>query len=421
MDLNGWDTIFTASAVDINAALASPQTLLSRSFEFKYPGAAGAGTLSRWSIVDGGSEGYLLLRLEIASGTFSLASGNPIDIAGSAVVVRVELKVLPTQTGGQDRQLVMDLSTTTPMNDAPVEGVSMDAAKLSPLAREALCRGIAASLCAQASSFSLALAAIDPSIGAGNWAAPVQHACIYVRDKDGGAGTLAILATVSDRDVSGLERRLPPELAPASSGMRVVMTNALFLRLIVAPAIAARFGVDADGFAPAQDGTIQYSGGIDLPAVKEVGLTYHPVIDQVNLSIDNNQVVLKLSGHCDMHANIVMRFTSSAQMLPQIDPSTGALKFALTGTPSFDKDVDIPWYDYLIAAASGLLAVGIGTLIYEIVRSGLSHDISESSGDMTDLSPLLQVVRWYTLSQATLSDCALSNVFLLQANLSKRN
>lgn len=397
MNLNGWDLAFAIDMRQVNAALAAQRSKLFQTFDFQTPIPA-KGIFGDWRIVPGGSGKLLDIDVTVQSGTMIPVGGQPVKFDGAVLRMQVALDLLPTPSG---QNLGFDMGAITFQRfDTPPPGLGeIEAGQLGLAFAQDMVR--------RAGEVSFVLASITPvGAGAPSWLTPQKVDFAYALPRGAPDGALAIFASTGNGDVSHLSTEIDPALIGAG-GVGLGLSAGLFMTNVFLPALAAGLKVSPSNLAMNGPNQVVNHGAVGLPPVRKAGETYHPRLTSLSATLSDDRINIDVHGDCDMHMNITMTFHGSSSVaLSLADPKQ--LRFNTIGSPSFDKSVDIPWYDHLLDIVT-VVAEAILQICVAAISSELSDGISHVAGTSAVCSEAPNIVGWlggggFTPTEATLAD-----------------
>jgi hypothetical protein len=172
----------------------------------------------------------------------------------------------------------------------------------------------------------------------------------------------------------------------------------LFLANVLAPALASAFKTAVTNFqlgaAPAgQDQGLVLNQAFDLPPAHAAGETYTPVVGSLVAHVKDTQISLALAGSCSMGMDINMTFQASSVIGASFSAATRTFTFTTVGTPTFNHQQYIPWYDHLLDVFAAVAEVILQVCVAAI-GGELGNSIAKMSGasDISTYAP--DVVGW---------------------------
>ncbi len=416
MNLYGWDTGYATSIDEVNQSLADPAAHPA-AFNVKLGGMSLQGQFGLWAVVPGGSGQLLHLQTTIASGGISGGAAPGADLAGLAVVLEVNLQLLPSSLPRQ-QDLKFNFKTVgvagTPSAPGAVTPILvLDPAKKLSFAQEAILgAAIAQSLCDQAAAVSFAFANINlvPPSPAVTWLTPVSCAYTYYQT-DGGAGYLVVLSATDARDTSALDRKIDPDLIGGVGNGFFAISQALFLQHVIQPILPTLYqGTDASFYRfDAPSCSLLATRAIGLPGTQSGAITYYPEITSLQIGVSGSNVTAAASGDCDLKMGMSMTFSVSSKSASSVDPGTGELSLAKDPNPSESHDSHIPWYDYLMGAIPDIIMAIVVPVVADDIAGGLSSQIK----GMQFAQAGAQNVHWAGMKKFTIAGGELNSGFHL--------
>jgi hypothetical protein len=414
MNLFGWDTVFVGTIETVNQALARAGNGLIQSFSFTEEGISASGTFGAWSIVPGGSGQLLDLCLPIASGQFTPAPGRGIDLAGINVVLRVPLRWLGAHAT-DTTDLTFDLREVArrdSQDPAKISVVSVSPTnRLTPIQRSTVGHAIAQYISAHAAQVSFVFASVDPGkLGTAAWLRPVASEYVYVAPAGGATPMLAILSSVTARDVSSLPCSVDAGLlSGAGSNAAIAIAGPLLMAHIVAPAIAKGLSVGLERLVMTNDGRIRSNGSIDLGGSS----------CSVTASLTDARITLTYDGGSSPQAGVSITYTVISELELAIDPASLALSFRSVGPPITRKDIHKEWWVILLeflGALSQQTDVIIQMLVQTIeltLATAVQLAVEHSSPDRIALTSVI----WSGGAKFSPASGSVANALVLRGSL----
>ncbi|PXF45068.1 hypothetical protein BWQ96_05170 [Gracilariopsis chorda] len=374
MHLNGWDTVIVSDLHPLNAALkASTEKLLS-SFSASQNDFRASGKFGAWSLVVGATGDNVMLETPITSGEMQMNDeSEPIDISGTRPQSVVTLHLVPSSTNNALKELKFNFKDVS--SDAGKGAVYphdvLDSGCLTFIQKAALGNAVAKAFVNNADDISFVFASINPLNNSKlAWLEPKTSRYSFL-NPSGAPPALAIFSTTSVRDVSKLSTLVGPKLLSGAGDAGLAISEDLFLQYILAPVLL--HGLGASGDLKVQNSALVNTGSLSLPKVEKAGESYHPKIEHLSAVVTDTQITVTISGSCDMHLGIHMDFKASSDLKVSLSADGKALQFDSIGTPTFHKDVHIPWYDHLFD-----IVAAVSEIILQVTVSAISKGISGS-------------------------------------------
>jgi hypothetical protein len=399
MNMNGWDTVFVASVDAINASLSRSTVKLLQKFSFSEQGDSVSGVFGTWSVVAGGSGKLLMLQIQITSGTMLMAAGaTPIDLSGMAALLLVNLQILPSPATPASQSLVFNFKQVGPVASSS-SGVGvvtphdiLNSGNLTLVQKAALGSAVANVLVENAGQVSFVFATVNPTqASAVGWMHPVASRYAYLAPA-GVPASLAILSVTSARDTSPLPLLMDPAILLGTGNAGLAVSPALFLQNVMGPALLASLkasgSMDVNG-----SGVLVNTSTLNLPEIHKAGESYHPQVDSMTATITDTQINVAMNGSCDMHMGVRMTFGATSNLSASLSTGGSSLQLATVGTPTFHKDVSIPWYDHMFDIVGVLPEIILQSCVAAI-SSELAGGISSSTSADAFVQSAPAIVSW---------------------------
>ena len=342
MQTYGWDTVFVIAVAKVNELLALHLSKLIASFNYKdAQGIAFSGAFGHWQIVEGGSDSLLNFEIPIVSGTLTNPlDPTPVDLAGVVPVMQLQLSFIEDQTAANMQALVFNLTTpgrqpgdTTPGAVTTINADSTGLLKTrdpTGLATTMLHDALPKLLIANKAQLAFVFASVNlVPPGAASGLAPKRFVYHYDQPVAANGAFLAILASVTDRDVSHLKRAVDPALLAGAYDLFFLLAPGLFLQTVIRPSLPASFGHGAtsENFLYSA-GRIINNGRLGIDG-KKVGLiTYYPSVDSLSIEVDADDLLSVASGSFDItglaDANVTFSVTTRNSLT--YDPATQSIR-----------------------------------------------------------------------------------------------
>ncbi|MEM5428789.1 TULIP family P47-like protein [Cupriavidus oxalaticus] len=420
MNLNGWDTVFVGDMAVINAAMAASSAQLLQEFSFSQDGFSASGTFGTWQVVPGGSSELLLLQIALESGSMTMSAGTtPIDVSGMSVQLLVSLQLLPTGAGSGALALQFDFTAVGPANTSGAGVVTphavLDNGKLTLVQEAALGNAIANALVRNAGRISFMFASINPARAAAvPWIQPVASRYCYLAPA-GMPPALAILSVNAGHSAEGLPLTVDPAVLQGDGNAGLAISPALFLQNVVGPALLQSLG-SSGTLAVNSAGVLQNTGALPLREVDRAGESYHPQIDSLSVTVVDAQIQIAIQGSCDMHMGVSMTFSATSALAVALSTDRTSLQFSTVGTPTFHKDVSIPWYDHLFDIFGG-----IAEIILQVCVAAISSELGEGISGQTTSCALVggapSLVGWANGGGFSAGEATLASGFYMRGAL----
>nr|WP_295870513.1 TULIP family P47-like protein [uncultured Chitinophaga sp.] len=427
MNTFGWDTVYVVTIDKINASLLSNKEKLILQFDtqknIELPVRA-MGHFSHWEIVQGGSGAILYLKLGISDGKAVFTDTHPeYDLAGTSLVVAVQLAMLPGQAQTASEELRFDIRTVGQIGDPPQPGnitpvVFHDPnGKLDSAQHAILMVALSNYIMENARQISYVFATINlvpPSTN--NWLTPFRSAYAYM-SRHNASGALAILSVTTDRNINELPLQVDGQLLSPGYDASFGISRELFLKHVMMPALPAVFGNGATSayfVYNAATGHLQSTRDIPMNGVKSGAITYYPVLSSFRLTTTGDGLSSNYEGSCDLKAGINMRFWIDPKNQAIYDNNRKTLDFLPDPNPSYRKDVHIPWYWWFL----GLLPRAITEIIVQTVSSSIAQSMTADVSQYLTLTRKPPTsVQWTGTERLDIQTASLNMGFYMQGNL----
>jgi hypothetical protein len=426
MNINRWDTISVLDIAQVNAQLHSRLSQLLMTFDTTVlDGFAGdydaKGQFGPWSIT-GGSDTDIYVTLPITSGTLTPkeGSGPATDISGMSVEVEVNLEWFPSTVSAGVSDLQFDLESVPPPGGTRERGGIYVKSVTDPNGTGfggEVGSGIAAALVGNKDKITFVFAQIGVvDTRTATWLLPKKSVYSYHTPQGSSGGYLAILSVVTDRDISGLNANIDSGIIDPAYPLAFVVSSELFLEHAILPALPGAFpGTSAANFRYGGH-QITLAKSFDMKSIKEGAIYYTPNVQSLIITIDGNALKNTASGACGLHLpNAYLDFSATSTNVLVFDAGTSTFSFRKDPNPSTHSSSHMPWYDYLISL--GAVGAAIMAIVLAAVESGLGDSLSSSelAGSLSDLPG--SGVQWDGLNQITIRQAALSDCFVLHADV----
>lgn len=281
----GWDLVYAVSTRVLNARLAATMTPAVMSTELD--GDRIVGTLTRWTVVQGGSGPRLNLQVQIADGVLT-EECVPTAFSG-AVLVEVTLSYFFRENA---RALAVDIAGES--GEPFIVHRSHFDQPLTRLQRATLETAIEIWLQAHPEFFEQALALIDispmESEVAHSWLRPTLVNYAYCDRNEDGDGILAVLAMTNDRPHPLHDGQVCATAIPPGLDAAFLISPHLLLDWIIRPALASLYPIGNPAALALEDNPprLVLPAAIDIPAVEENGQSYPARLTQLSVVFSGN-------------------------------------------------------------------------------------------------------------------------------------
>lgn len=378
------------------------------------------GKFGPWQLVPGGSDTLIYMEIPITTGSL-FATAKSFDISGMTVTVEINLILVPSKLQTSVKELRFNFKQFGTKQGDPTPGIVTVHSVTDPHQTGVggyVGEGVAQVLIHNADEVSFVFAEIGlVDLDTASWLKPIQSKYSYHEPVGSGNGYLAILSVTDNRDISMLDVQIGSDIVSSKYPLSFVIAGGLFLQHVIMPSLPKAFpGTDASSFAYSA-GTIRLTRKFDLKGVKEGAITYTPVVTSMTITIVDDALSNATSGSVDLKVpNAYLSFSVATRNVLKYDPITNTFLFEKDNNPTVHSDKHIPWYDYLLIALAGGVAVAIFAIVINVVADEVRDSINagDAGGRLTALSAT--VVRWSGIEAVEVQDAGLSDAFYLRSN-----
>lgn len=453
MNIDIWSAVFAADISVINEILEDHRKHQDVRLDIDISDVRITGVFGAFRIVPGGAGDFVDIETPILSGSMQLEDGAAIPIDGARPVGRIALRLLPAEGDASRIELRFDLRAPTSGDSAAQElgairpiRVDDAPAALSAFQTQLLGLAVAKALAAHADALALVLAQVAADATAQSaWLTPKRHAFAYLEPEGRATGVLAIFLSEDPAlDPHDAAMQISPELLP--NGARIAMAAApeLFLRHIVAPALATTFNVAPLSFAlddvaqswarhralvdqlnrsganvpqlPRPQPTLRALHPLAMGTVKEGIIYYHPLLRSVTATVEDDRIAMTAKGHCDMYMNIDLSFSAKAELTVAFEPREGAVALESAADLHFVKHLDIPWYDHVaLALGGGVTGEAALLIVANLIADGLGRSLDQIGHHQTRRLGMARMVEFGAGGRFHPSEAGLSGCFYLRS------
>ncbi len=411
MDLHGWDIAYALSIDKVNKALANNNGTIPQTFSFDEQGIEMRGTFGAWQIVTGGSGKLLRMNFPISSGTFSMPGQGEATLDGVTLVAEIDLTLLPD--GADKKKLAFNMKAVA-KNGAIGPGLVYPINLLDPkhhlnTEQHSLVYSLLPGyLVEHAAQVSFVFANVNFAKPASNsWLAPIESDYAYVGKNDG-SSFLAILSVTSQRDISGLERTLDPNVVTGTNNAGILISSDLFLQNVILPSMPQSFpGTSQNNFFFSNH-TIHNRGTLPGPDAKAGAITYHPKITEVSTNISGGNLKTHIAGNADLHANITMTYSIDTSYSTRFNADAQEVSFVQNGTPSSSHHAHIPWYLYFLGPIPDIII----SIVVPIIADSIASTLKDAAGSSITKTPP-QSVTWPNTTPIRITEAGLDSNFYM--------
>jgi hypothetical protein len=315
-----------------------------------------------------------------------------------AALLLVNLQILPSPATPASQSLVFNFKQVGPVASSS-SGVGvvtphdiLNSGNLTLVQKAALGSAVANVLVENAGQVSFVFATVNPTqASAVGWMHPVASRYAYLAPA-GVPASLAILSVTSARDTSPLPLLMDPAILLGTGNAGLAVSPALFLQNVMGPALLASLkasgSMDVNG-----SGVLVNTSTLNLPEIHKAGESYHPQVDSMTATITDTQINVAMNGSCDMHMGVRMTFGATSNLSASLSTGGSSLQLATVGTPTFHKDVSIPWYDHMFDIVGVLPEIILQSCVAAI-SSELAGGISSSTSADAFVQSAPAIVSW---------------------------
>jgi hypothetical protein len=415
MNIQGWDTIYCISVDQVNGKLRENADRLPHRFQaasqpgdsltYNLAAQSGAWQLQR------GQGALFTLAISFTSGTFTVAQAGSADISGVTIGIDVDLRLLPSSIPGSRDVAFQFAAPKSTKTGSIISGGE----KLDIQHRTFLPFVLAQYLAMHAGAITYALATINPGKpGISSWLSPVQSTFTLLTDAVSGRLFLAVLNSLTQRDVSRLSTAVDLSL-PAGTDAVLALSTDVMMQNMLLPACKSAYGTQNFSFSTG-DHTIHQTNGFGLPSVKSGLIWYSPSANAFRASLNGNKLVTHVDGSCDLKASLSMTFWVEAACPFAFDRTHKTLGFAQDGSPRQDHSVDAPWYLKYLLPFVLPIAAAVTAIVVTVIGNDLAGKISSALSSVAKVDDMLAMVNWTGLKQPQLTDARLDGALIMTGN-----
>ena len=209
---------------------------------------------------------------------------------------------------------------------------------------------------------------------------------------------------------------MDPAILQGAGNAGLAVSSSLFLQNVMAPALLQ--SLKASGTLTVNSaGVLVNSGSLSLPKIDKASESYYPRIDSFSVAISDTQMNVSMNGSCDMHMGVHMTFNASSSLGVSLTSDSKSLQISTIGTPTFHKDVDIPWYDHLFDIFGG-----IAEIILQVCVAAISSELGSGISDVTSAQAMAQdapkIVTWANTGGFQTESASLATSLCIRGQLS---
>lgn len=394
-------------------------------FDYEESGIKITGTFDAWQIIKGGSDTLIHFQTPIKSGTLT-AIGQTFDLAGVQPVMELQLDFIENTSVQGEKNLQFNCNVVgTKVGDKTSGAVTMVnpdiSGKLAGMGASILQDNLPKCIIANKAKLAYIFASIgNPSKQ--SWLTPKRFVYLYSEPVSGNEGSLVVLGTVTDRDISGLQKNVDSSVLTGTYNYYFMMSSELFLQYIVMPGLPNSYGHGTTASTFKMTGNaITNNGDIGCDAQKWGLIWYYPGISSLNVGIQSGSLVTNASGRFDITglANAYVTFSIGSTNPCKFHPDQKTISFDADPNPTQNYDKVIPWYDWIGAAFGGLIILGIVAGVMYAVTGAVASAVSSAinaSGNISVANNVPYNVAWNGLTTFDVKDAGLSDAFYMKGN-----
>jgi len=358
MTLHGWDTASITDVKLVNASLVARQNELITEFDFKERNLHFYGTFGPWEILPGGSLQLLRLRIPVKNGKLKglPARRTSVDVSGTALIVKIALRLLPAPDGSDKQNLCFDFtSRATNSADDPVLPLDVEdpTGRLSDLQKNLLRTAAAACLSAHGDDVSFVFASVQTrgSTTGSLLATPFTDWCHVITSE--GRQYLAVVGSLTKP--TGRIDKFDPALIAKSGSAYLVLSNRMFMNRLLLPTLNSDFRPKSKFVS--KGGKIKNARPIPLPAQKYGLKNLHPMINKITFGLKPAALSCVVSTKTDIGLGAVLTCNLDMTMPFSFDAKSRHVTFKPDKHPKESHTANLP----------GILDALVGWLVRFIV------------------------------------------------------
>ena len=425
-----------ATTQKCNENLDKNMSGLISSFNYKSEGTEIRGTFGSWQIVNGGSDKFVHFKIPIVSGTLNV-NGIKTDLTGIVPVMSIKLDFVNNPQNDNVKALTFDVDGSGSEGSSNnVFTIDVDArgkdATITP-EKNPVVWGVMNSSMPQVfannkDKLSYVFAQINlVSPQSGSWLAPKEMEFAYL---DANEGFFVIFTCITTKDTSSLPRVPDTSILDTTNDFFVCISERIVLENLIQTGLPAAFGhgATASNFqyevvseTPGQMeiGKIVNNGELSTDTAKWALETYYPKIQDLEITISNNQLHVITNGSFDITglAGASCSFQVTLNNTFSFDSSNQTFSFSEDPHPSSSYHKHIPWYDWVLVAP---FFAGLVALILELVTNAVISSVTDSisSSDNAKVSANLNtIVTWNGFDNIKFTSGELAQALTMKSNL----
>jgi hypothetical protein len=255
-----------------------------------------------------------------------------------------------------------------------------------------------------------------------SWLTPKRFVYLYTQPVSAQEGSLVVLGTVTDKDISGLQKVVDSSILTGNYSYYFMMSSQLFLQYIVMPGLPQSYGhgATANNFVMSGN-TIINNGNIGCNDQRWGLVSYYPVITGLNIGIQSGNLTTTASGKFDITglANAYVTFSIGSGNPCLYHPDQKTISFEPDHNPTQQYEKHIPWYDWIAAAFGGLIILGVVAGVMYAVTGAVASSVSNAinaNGNISIANNAIYNVAWNGLANFDVKEAGLSDAFYMKGN-----
>lgn len=377
---NGWDVVVAATFTNIDRllALAWEQNVTPHQGSGAFSVTVGPATIpavvsgaqmGAWTMT-GGTGQNVVVAVPFTGGTATIGT-NHCELAGMVLNVTLLLRAVRSSVDGGSFQLTITLADPSAvvavgLANPPPGLTAADLDVLNITLRNLL----------QATAGTAVPVATLPlgQLSAFPWLVPsvVEYAAETTAGIAGG-GALAMLMATTHPPPGAPPTLLDGTIPPGCDGALIV-SNDIFARRFLAPAVASSLGVDV--------GQMTFGGGTPTSVLfSGEASTGGGTITSATATAENDSIALVLQGNASPTSGVTVDFTINATYGLALGgtPAQPVLSFQRTSQTE-SHSTDVAWWVYVV---SGLTGGAVGMLVVTVIQQVVDHAAgNQLSGSM---------------------------------------
>lgn len=305
----GWDTAFAIRMPDANAAIIA-QSSSPKTFSQKAPDGSCSvnGDFEDWQI-SGGAGIDIHFSTPIKTGSLNY-NGKQYSLEGAEVHIEVQLNYLPSKETNSKQTAMskqssngnnVDLVTRfkAPENEQVVSVINFTAPNISDFVANALAAStLQLWFNSNLTLFTHVFSAVNLNTKVDKkqfqWLAPTSTSYAFCAGSTANDSILGVLCMTENRSSAGIASQLSPNAIPKGARSGFLISQERFLTEMVLPGLPSAFpGSTQSDFALSDDkSSVINTTNIKTKTVEHAGTTYHPEVTSLEVSINENEIVV---------------------------------------------------------------------------------------------------------------------------------